>query len=361
MKVVIVSNGVITKRQDSEDFAFHVHEVFKEFNHQSKILIHGTKQERNELLHLWRYGKRKLYAKTKLEIFNSKNDYFKNKHDNILIEEIVTEQPDLVLVLKGMFLTKDVFLKLKKLLPKTKFVNVCFDNIFLYTNVFACLPEYDLFYVSDSYLIERLNRLGQKNARFVPMGVNLNLYPPLSNEVKAKTHPNLISDISIVGGFYPYRAMLMDALDGFDFKWWGPINNTEQFSDFYNTYGWKNHQKRPVGGLDKKKIFSCSKINLTTHDPIESIRSDNTRIYQVAALKGFQLVEYNEDLSKFFTLGEDLIVFYDTKDLREKVQYYLEHEDERNRIAELTYQRVKKDHTYQKRIELILEELNISK
>jgi len=43
-----------------------------------------------------------------------------------------------------------------------------------------------------------------------------------------------------------------------------------------------------------------------------------------------------------FIVGIDLDVFTDVDELRNKIQYYLEHEDERLKIAEHGYQTVQK-------------------
>jgi len=74
----------------------------------------------------------------------------------------------------------------------------------------------------------------------------------------------------------------------------------------------------------------------------------------VLGSKGFLLTNYQAEIPYYFTEGEDLVCFDGVEDLREKVAYYLEHEDERMRIAENGYRKVKMYHTYINRIDEML-------
>ena len=65
------------------------------------------------------------------------------------------------------------------------------------------------------------------------------------------------------------------------------------------------------------------------------------------------------ELPLFFKNGEDLVWFEDENDLVEKVRYYLEHEDERKKIARKGYEKVRKFHTYNVRINEIAEKTGL--
>ena len=59
---------------------------------------------------------------------------------------------------------------------------------------------------------------------------------------------------------------------------------------------------------------------------------------------GFLITNYQVELPEFFVIGEDLEVYTGIDDLIEKTGYYLEHEEERNRIARSGYEKVKNLH-----------------
>lgn len=79
-------------------------------------------------------------------------------------------------------------------------------------------------------------------------------------------------------------------------------------------------------------IFRKSKININT-----TLRTIKTgiplRCLDIMGAGGFLLSDYREDLCKYFEAGKDFEGYESQEELLEKTQYYLEHEDERMKIA----------------------------
>ncbi|TCL54022.1 spore maturation protein CgeB [Kineothrix alysoides] len=104
-------------------------------------------------------------------------------------------------------------------------------------------------------------------------------------------------------------------------------------------------------------VYKCAKINLNV-----TLRSIVTgiplRIMEIMGSGGFVLSNYQEDVLEHFVPGEDIVLYSDYEDLMRKADYYLTHEEERKQIARNGYEKVKKYHTYQKRIEEILQIIN---
>lgn len=101
------------------------------------------------------------------------------------------------------------------------------------------------------------------------------------------------------------------------------------------------------------KVFRASKINLNFTIP--NIKSGiPLRVWDVLGSGGFLLTNYQAELPYFFEEGKDLVCFDGVEDLREKVGYYLEHEEERRAIAESGYRKVKETHLYIERIRTML-------
>ena len=100
-------------------------------------------------------------------------------------------------------------------------------------------------------------------------------------------------------------------------------------------------------------VFRASKINLNFTIP--NIKSGiPLRVWDVLGSGGFLLTNYQAELPYFFEEGKDLVCFDGVEDLREKVGYYLEHEEERRAIAESGYRKVKETHLYIERIRTML-------
>ena len=100
-------------------------------------------------------------------------------------------------------------------------------------------------------------------------------------------------------------------------------------------------------------IFKNSKINLNI--TAKSIRNGlSLRVFDVLGCGGFLITNYQNDLPELFEPGVDLEVYSSLEELHDKVGYYLTHENERISIAKNGYEKVKKFHSYDTRIQEML-------
>lgn len=98
------------------------------------------------------------------------------------------------------------------------------------------------------------------------------------------------------------------------------------------------------------KIFNNSRINLNL--TLRNIRSGiPLRIWDILAAGGFCITNYQPELEIYFENGRELVYFDCKEDMAAKVKYYLEHEEERKKIALNGYNIVKKLHTYNHRFD----------
>lgn len=102
------------------------------------------------------------------------------------------------------------------------------------------------------------------------------------------------------------------------------------------------------------KVFYLSKINLNiTSRSIES--GIPQRVWDIMAVGGFCLTNYQQELEEHFVIGEDLEVYHDLEELTEKVRYYLKNDDKRIRIAINGYKKVREYHDSKVRLKKALE------
>lgn len=107
------------------------------------------------------------------------------------------------------------------------------------------------------------------------------------------------------------------------------------------------------------KVFRASKINLNFTIP--NIKSGiPLRVWDVLGSGGFLLTNYQAEIPYFFEEGKDLVCFDGVDDLKDKVGYYLTHEEERCAIAEHGYRKVKETHNYIERIRAILAQVEVA-
>lgn len=100
---------------------------------------------------------------------------------------------------------------------------------------------------------------------------------------------------------------------------------------------------------DMPYIFADSRINLNIS--LRSIRSGiPLRAMDIMGAGGFLMSNYQADFYDYFTPGEDLVLYESKDDLIAKCRYYLNHENERLRIAANGHEKIKEFHTFEVRL-----------
>ena len=64
---------------------------------------------------------------------------------------------------------------------------------------------------------------------------------------------------------------------------------------------------------------------------------------------------YQTDLLRHFVPDEDFVYYEDRYDLMRKLEYYLNHEDERAQIAKNGHDKIQKEHTFDIRVSQIID------
>ncbi|MEI7729515.1 MAG: glycosyltransferase [Verrucomicrobiota bacterium] len=125
-----------------------------------------------------------------------------------------------------------------------------------------------------------------------------------------------------------------------------------------------------IGGVlsdeEMIKLYSRSKINLgfsscgETHRTNQRIQQVRLRDFEVPMSGGFYLAEYFDELENFFEIGKEIVCFRNADELIEKATYYLSHDEERERIRIAGLERSRRDHTWQKRLEVAFKEMGLA-
>lgn len=87
-------------------------------------------------------------------------------------------------------------------------------------------------------------------------------------------------------------------------------------------------------------VFALSRINLNIS--LKTIRTGiPLRVLDIMACGGFVLTNYQEELLEYFEPGLDIAVYDSMEDMVIQTDYYLKHEDERQKIARNGFEKVK--------------------
>lgn len=100
-------------------------------------------------------------------------------------------------------------------------------------------------------------------------------------------------------------------------------------------------------------VFQHSKINLNI--TLRSIKNGiPLRAMDIMGAGGFLLTNYQNDFNYHFVDGEDYVSYDSPEDMLSKIEYYLTHDKARQEITENGCQKVRNEHTYEKRLAEIL-------
>lgn len=84
------------------------------------------------------------------------------------------------------------------------------------------------------------------------------------------------------------------------------------------------------------------------------------RPFEITGCGGFCLTGDADDMGNYFKLGEEAVVYASVPDMVSKIKYYLEHDEERRKIAKAGYERALRDHTYEARLKDIFNQLGLA-
>jgi spore maturation protein CgeB len=100
-------------------------------------------------------------------------------------------------------------------------------------------------------------------------------------------------------------------------------------------------------------IFNSSAISLN----FANSRGRNqikARTFEVPGAGGFLLTDVAPGIEEFFEPNEEIVCFEDIADLAKKIRFYLGNLDARDRVAAMGFSRVLRDHTFDARLEKLL-------
>ena len=111
---------------------------------------------------------------------------------------------------------------------------------------------------------------------------------------------------------------------------------------------------------DMPKVFNCSRINI--NPVMRNIRTGiPLRAWDIVGAGGFLMTRFQLEYMDFFENGKDYVYYESHDDLLRKTEYYLNHEDERAQIARNGHEKAVKFHSYEKRMEFILDKCGMLK
>jgi spore maturation protein CgeB len=209
---------------------------------------------------------------------------------------------------------------------------------------------YDGLFFKDPYIKHVLSDVLQSPVYYLPECFN-----PARHwlpEDQIGVDPQYQCDITTAGNQHSWRVAFYKQLSGFDVKLWG--NPAPMWMNAGAVAAM--HQGRAVYNYDKVRAFRGASIVVNNLHYGETWGL-NVRAFEAAGAGAFQMVDWRPGLEHLFQDGKELITFRNISDLKAKINYWLPRSDERRAIGEAAMRRAHSQHTYQHRLELLLETL----
>lgn len=200
--------------------------------------------------------------------------------------------------------------------------------------------QFDYVFFNQKDAVEEFNKLNEKQAEWLPHAAEPKAYPKI-NIIK-KYDVGFVGHIQDTVNYNGFTRT--DALD-------------RLFKEFPNFYYGSRNPAFPQKNLfeDAAKKFSLSKIvfNISIKDDV------NMRVFEALSTGSFLLTNWLPTLGDLFEDGKHLVTYKTLDEMVEKAQYYLEHEEEREKISEAGYQEFISKHTYNHRVRRILDKIGL--
>jgi hypothetical protein len=203
----------------------------------------------------------------------------------------------------------------------------------------------DHFFTVDSKMADWFNSNTSVKGHYLPAGVY--------DKECTYTPSTPTEDVIFVGSKtyhseWPYRPKLINFL-------------SQTYGKRFNLYG--REGVKMVRGQELNNLYASTKVvvgdTLCPNFTYPDYWSD--RIYETIGRGGFLIHPYIEGLEKEFE-DKKHVVFYEYNNLnqlKELVDYYLEHDEEREQIRRSGHELVKNNYTYKNRWQTILKELGL--
>ncbi|MBY0074700.1 CgeB family protein [Priestia aryabhattai] len=265
-------------------------------------------------------------------------------------------KPDFVLTMVGFIFPKEMTDWLRN--ENVKLVVWMTEDPYYMDTTKNLVSRYDYVFTIESSALNFYCENGHPSVYLLPLGTDPNVFSPKEN-----TDTKQMNDICFVGFPYPKRVEMINFLlkktsytvQVAGRKW---KDNLIQWSD--------NKQLSVVDWIPPTEVahhYNHSRIVLNTHRPYDlaenknslGIRnySINNRTFDIAASGAFQIISYKPDLRNYFTEAE-MVSFQNKEELLCKINYYIKHKEEREKIASRAKAKVLSQHTFSHRIKEII-------
>lgn len=290
---------------------------------------------------------RYVLAKLPTSIRNHANRYALDQINRRTINIAREYHPDIIFTIKAKELTADTLGVLNKIAPTANWYPETIDH---WGGIMAAAPHYKYFFTFDRLVIDILKKEGINNAYYLPFCADVTTDTSWPQE---KSNPKY--NIVFIGSYLPERSdrepILANVAD-YGLHIWG---NKE-----WKETSLKDYYQGTISNDEMLEVYRSSRMVINHYITGLPGSGINLRPFEVTGA-GALLINHDarSDIFEHFKDREEFVAFSGKDDIRDKVSYYMEHEQECRRVAKNGFLRTQKDHTYDIRVTSVLKTMGL--
>jgi len=258
----------------------------------------------------------------------------------ILKEQVRKKRPDVLFIHERNILTDDF---IKELKPYVRLV-VC--------QIASPLPEWRNF--------KSVDLIVTSMPQFVPLFCDQGIQAEFlawafdDRVLNQITTGNGGEDITFIGGIYHGHKSRQDLLERVSqqvpIKWYGYHDRSVKGnSPLMRCYGGE------LWGLNMYRTLARSMITLNAHIDVAGDYANNQRLFEATGLGVCLLTDWKKNIVDFFDVDREIATYRSEDELVEKLRYLMDHRNERQEMATAGQKRTLRQHTFEKRIQQLLD------
>lgn len=276
-------------------------------------------------------------------------------YEKQLIDACTALKPRFFMTVKGVGLTTDFLRRVKETGARTVmyYPDFHFDHPGLSEESFK---EYDFFITTKTHQIDYLRRRLPRSTTvsFIPHGYCSSVHRPVHQSISGSEYQ---VDVQHAGNHSAYKQKWIESAIGAL-----PNASFRLVGDHWQRHAQSTSLERcqmpgPITGVGYADAIQTAKINVSVlMGPTRNGWQDkvSTRTFEIPACRGFMLHIDSEEVRELYTVGREIDVFSSPDELNDKIAFYLDRPDARERMIQSAYERCVPRYSYDLRAKEIL-------
>lgn len=325
-----------------ESFAVHIAENLEAMGHTVRRVAYT--REHHGLQHLGKMGTILRVAERQMHYASARARAMVMKP---VIEDVCAETADLVITTFDYF-RKSELAEIRAALPGVRLAMWFPDHVKSFDRAFFMTAGYDALFFKDPFLVKSLYDIYEMNVYYLPEAFSKLRHTVTDDFDRRRAEYDC--DIAMIGSQHSLRVPLLEKLSAFDIRLYGAGSpwwlDADKLKKFYTGKFAAYHEKA--------NVFCGAKIALNTLY-IAEVEGVNVRAFEISGAGGFQLIQWKPGLADLFDIDREVTAYRTAAELREKIRYYLQQPEKRREIAQAGKERAWKDHSYEPRLQRLLD------